>query len=535
MKSDIEIAQSAKIKPIEEIARNAGLNKKDVEPYGKNKAKIKLSAFDRLKNKKDGKLILVTTITPTSKGEGKTTTVIGLGQALSKIRRKTFICIREPSLGPTMGIKGGAAGGGYSQVIPMEDINLHFTGDMHMISSAHNLLAAMIDNHIFHGDELKIDKNRLIWHRVMDMCDRALRNIKVGIGYDNLEHMDGFDIAAASEVMAIICLSNSLTDMKKRLNKIIIGFSLDGMPIHACDLKASGAMALLLKEVIKPNLVQSIEGVPAFVHGGPFANIAHGCNTLIATKLALKLADYVVTEAGFASDLGAEKFFDIKCRLGGLTPSCAVLVVTSKAYDVNGPENLAKHIENIKMFGVPLVVAINKSCSDTQPKIDIIKNECEKQGVAAIESEIWEKGGLGGIKIAKKVVSLCNAKSSFKPLYKLSSSIKDKINTIAGKIYGADGVDYTTEAENNIIELEKLNLEGLPVCIAKTQYSLSDNHKLQGRPKGFKITIRRLKPCEGAGFIVAYAGDILTMPGFPKHPAAENIDIDENGKIEGLF
>lgn len=517
MLTDIEIAQKVKMKPIEDIARKAGIRASEVELHGYYKAKISLKALKRLKNKKDGKLILVTTMTPTAQGEGKTTTTIGLAQALPR----AFVCIREPSLGPVMGLKGGAAGGGYSQVIPMEDINLHLTGDMHMITSAHNLLSAMLHNHIHQGNVLGIAENRILWKRVIDMNDRALRGM--------------FDITASSEVMAIMCLSKSLTDMKRRLGNIIVAYDHDENPIRARDLKAQGAMALLMRDALKPNLVQTLEGGPAFIHGGPFANIAHGCNSLVATQLALKLADYVVTEAGFGTDLGAEKFFNIKCRIGKLKPSAAVLVVTKQAIDRHGYDNVAKHVENLRIFGVPIVIAINKKQNDTKQDLREIQFNCSKFGVECVVSEVWGKGGKGGKDLAKAVIELSKQKSKFRYLYDLKASLKEKIKTIATTMYGAEGVNFTEGALKDLELLDKIGLSNLPVCVAKTQYSLSDDSKVYGRPKGFKITIRELKPSAGAGFVVAYAGAIMTMPGLPLHPAAENMDITEEGKIVGLF
>lgn len=521
MKTDIEIAQSAKPKLIVEIAKNAGIDLNDVELHGCHKAKINLKAFHRNKKKKDGKLILVTAMTPTPQGEGKTTTTIGLAQALKQIGNKSFVCIREPSLGPVMGMKGGAAGGGFSQVLPMEDINLHLTSDMHMINSSHNLLAAMLYNHIFQGNELNIDENRIVFRRAIDMNDRALRGM--------------FDITASSEVMAILCLSKDLADMKERFGKIIVAYDKSGNPVTAKDLKANGAMALLMFDALKPTLVQTLEGSPAFIHGGPFANIAHGCNTIVSTKLALKLADYVVTEAGFASDLGAEKFFDIKCRIAELNPSCAVIVVTKQAIDRHGYENVAKHIENIQLFGIPAVIAINRKANDSDGEIIKIKCECEKLGAVAVSCEVWEKGGRGGKDLAKAVVNACDAKSNFKSLYALDLTIKEKIETIAKKIYGADGVEYSEKALADLELISKIGMQGSPVCIAKTQYSLSDNPKVFGRPQNFRITVRELRPSAGAGFVVALTGDIMTMPGLPKHPAAENMDVTDDGKITGLF
>ncbi|MFA6431030.1 MAG: formate--tetrahydrofolate ligase [Candidatus Margulisiibacteriota bacterium] len=521
MKTDIEIAQSAKMKLIVDIAKKAGIDFSDIELHGCYKAKISLEALNRNYKRKAGKLILVTTTTPTPQGEGKTTITIGLTQALQKIGKKAIACIREPSLGPVMGVKGGAAGGGYSQVLPMEDINLHLTGDMHIITSAHNLLSAMLYNHIYHGNELDIDENRIVWKRTMDMNDRALRGM--------------FDITASSEVMAIMCLSKTLTDMKERLSRIIVAYNKKGEPIRAFDLKAQGAMALLMYDSLKPNLVQTLEGGPAFVHGGPFANIAHGCNSIVSTQLALNLSDYVVTEAGFATDLGAEKFFDIKCRVGNFTPSAVVLVVTKQAFDINGIENIEKHVENIKLFGVPLVIAINKKSKDTLEEIKKLGDRCLELGVPVVVSDVWAKGGQGGIDMAKEVINAVGQRSNFKFLYDQQDPIKQKIEKIATKIYGADGVDFTEIALENIEQLNKIGMAETPICIAKTQSSLSDNPKLSGRPKGFRITVRELKPSAGAGFIVAFTGNIMTMPGLPRHPAAENMDITEDGKITGLF
>jgi formate--tetrahydrofolate ligase len=551
MKSDIEIAQAAKLQPIEKIAKEAGFEPEEVELHGKYKAKINLSVKKRLKKNKTGKLILVTAMTPTPYGEGKTTITIGLGQALRKLGKKSFICIREPSLGPVMGMKGGAAGGGYSQVLPMDEINLHFVGDMHYITAAHNLLASLIDNHIFQGNELGIDYRNVVWPRCMDMNDRALRKIVLDCGEYVRETR--FDITAASEVMAIMCLSMSLEEMKERLGEVIVAYTESGNPVTASDLKAEGAMTLLMKEALSPNLVQTIEGAPAFVHGGPFANIAHGCSSLVATKIALQISDYVVTEAGFGSDLGAEKFFDIKCRQGELTPSAVVLVVTTKALKhqggvpneeisyrdekalVKGLANLKKHIENLKLFGVPVVIAINKTSMDVKEEIALIKEWCEKHGVPVEVAEVWAKGGEGGKTLGRKVLSLCQKKNNFKSLYPLDLPIKQKIELVAAKVYGADGVDFSAEAEASIKQIEDMELAHLPVCVAKTQLSLSDDPKKLGAPKDFRVTVRDLKVQAGAGFIVAYTGKIMTMPGLPKHPAAENMDITEEGKIVGLF
>jgi len=522
VKSDIEIAQKAKLRLIVDVAKHAGINLKDVELHGCHKAKISLNALKRNKKKKDGKLILVTTMTPTTQGEGKTTTTIGLAQALNKLGKLAFTCIREPSLGPVMGMKGGAAGGGFSQVLPMDDINLHLTGDMHMITSAHNLLTAMLYNHIYQGNDLGIDEKRIVWKRIMDMNDRSLRGM--------------FDITASSEVMAILCLSKNVTDMKQRLGQIVIAYDKNGNPVRAGDIKAQGAMALLMWHALKPNLVQTLEGGPAFVHGGPFANIAHGCNSLIATRLALKLSDYVITEAGFGTDLGAEKFFNIKCRVGGLKPDAVVLVVTRQAIERHGYENVAKHVENIQLFGMPLVIAVNRKMDDPGNELKYMVKQCEKFGVPTVISEVWGKGGKGGGEMAKELLELLKKqKSKFRPLYNVNEQIKSKIGKIAEEIYGAEGVNYSEAAERYIEFLENSGLANLPICVAKTQYSLSDDPKVYGRPRNFKITIRELKISAGAGFIVAYAGDIMTMPGLPKHPAAENMDISETGKITGLF
>ncbi|MDI3478794.1 MAG: formate--tetrahydrofolate ligase [Thermoanaerobacterium sp.] len=555
MKTDIEIAQEAKMMHIADIGEKIGIEKDYLELYGNYKAKISQKLWDKVKDNKDGKLILVTSINPTPAGEGKSTVTVGLGQALNHLKKKVAIALREPSLGPCMGIKGGAAGGGYSQVVPMEDINLHFTGDMHAIGSAHNLLSAMIDNHIHQGNELNIDVRCITWKRAIDMNDRALREIVVGLGgkTNGFPRQDGFIITVASEIMAILCLATGFKDLKERLGKIIIGYDKDGNPVTAKDLKADGAMALLLKDAIKPNLVQTLENVPAFIHGGPFANIAHGCNSIIATRYGLKLADYLVTEAGFGADLGAEKFFDIKCRYGGLKPSAAVVVATIRALKMHGGlkkeelatenmdalekgiENLAKQIENVQKYGIPVVVAINKFMHDTDREIQFVKRYCGDLGVDVALADVWGKGGEGGIELAEKVIDACERESDFKPLYELDMPIKDKIKTIAKEIYGADDVEFTKEAIKDLKNIEKLGLSHLPVCIAKTQYSLSDDPKLLGRPKGFNITVKRLNISAGAGFIVVMTGDILTMPGLPKSPAAEKMDIDEEGKITGLF
>lgn len=555
-KSDIEIAQEAKPLLITEIAKKACIDEKYIEQYGRYKAKIDYSYLRDNENTADGKLILVTAITPTPAGEGKTTTSVGLADGLNKIGKKTIAALREPSLGPVFGIKGGAAGGGYAQVIPMEDINLHFTGDFHAIGAANNLLAAMIDNHIQQGNALGIDSKEITWKRAVDMNDRQLRNIVDGLGgrVNGVPREDGFDITVASEVMAVLCLSSDITDLKERLGKIIIGYNYDKEPVTAKDLKAEGAMAALLKDALNPNLVQTLEHTPAFVHGGPFANIAHGCNTVTATKMALKSADYVVTEAGFAADLGAEKFFDIKCREAGLKPSAVVIVATIRALKyhggvkkdalnqenkealIKGMPNLVQHIDNIRnIYGLPCVVAINAFPTDTKAEFETLLSECEKIGVKAVLSDVWAKGGEGGIELANEVVKLCDEENSFRFAYEDELSIEEKIEAIAKKIYHADGVEFTKKAKKQAERFAELGYSSLPICIAKTQYSFSDDPSLIGAPRGFNITVRNLKISAGAGFIVALTGDIMTMPGLPKHPAAERIDIDENGKITGLF
>lgn len=555
MLSDIEIAQSAQVQPIVNIARKLGINEDDLEYYGKYKAKLSENLIKEKSAGKDGKLILVTAINPTPAGEGKTTTSVGLGDALSLIGKKTVIALREPSLGPVFGVKGGAAGGGYAQVVPMEDINLHFTGDMHAITAANNLLCAMLDNHIQQGNSLGIDVKKVLIKRCLDMNDRELRNIVAGLGgrVNGVPREDGFIITVASEVMAILCLASDITDLKERLGSILVAYTFNGKPVYARDLKANGAMAALLRDAIKPNLVQTLEGTPAIMHGGPFANIAHGCNSVRATKLGLKLGDYLVTEAGFGSDLGAEKFFDIKCRKAGLSPSAVVLVATVRALKYNGgvpkaelgSENLAAlekgivnlgaHIENMHKYGVPVVVAINRFNADTDAELDFIKNYCTSLGADFALSEVFAKGGEGGRELAEKVVAACEKESCFKPLYPLELTIKEKISEIAGNIYGADGVIYTTAADKAIADIEKLGAGDLPVCIAKTQYSLSDDPTLLGRPKNFNITVRDVRLSNGAGFVVVYTGDIMTMPGLPRVPAAEKIDVDADGKITGLF
>lgn len=555
MLTDIEIAQQTKLVPIAQIASALGIQEEELEPYGRFKAKLNDSLFNRLAAKKDGKLILVTAINPTPAGEGKTTTTAGLGEAMKKIGKNAIIALREPSLGPVFGIKGGAAGGGYAQVVPMEDINLHFTGDFHAITSANNLLCAMLDNHLQQGNALQIDQRRILIKRCLDMNDRALRNIVVGLGgkINGVPREDGFCITVASEIMAIFCLATDLIDLKERLGKILVAYTFSGAPVYACDLKAQGAMTALLKDAINPNLVQTLEHTPAIMHGGPFANIAHGCNSVRATRLALKLADYCITEAGFGSDLGAEKFMDIKCRMAGLKPSVIVLVATARALKYNGgvPKdqtasenldalkkgiiNLGAHISNMKKFGVPVVVAINRFGNDSTSELKFIENYCRENGADFALSEVFAKGGDGGMDLAKKVCEAAEKPSDFHPIYSAESTIKQKIECIAREIYGADGVSYTNQAEKSIKEIELLAGDKLPVCIAKTQYSLSDNAALLGRPTGFKITIRDLRLSNGAGFVVAYAGDIMTMPGLPKIPCAEKIDVEANGKISGLF
>ncbi len=556
MLTDIQIAQMCKMKPINQIASELGIKDEELELYGKYKAKLTDALWERVKDRPDGKLVLVTAINPTPAGEGKTTTTVGLGQAMAKIGKKAIIALREPSLGPVMGIKGGAAGGGYSQVVPMEDINLHFTGDMHAITAANNLLSAAIDNHIQQGNELGIDPRQIIWKRAMDMNDRALRNIVVGLGgkANGTPREDGFLITVASEIMAILCLSTGIMDLKERLGKIIIGYTYDGEPVSARDLKVNGAMALLLKDAIKPNLVQTLENTPALMHGGPFANIAHGCNSIIATRLGLKLADYCITEAGFGADLGAEKFLNIKCRYAGLKPDAVVLVATIRALKYNGgvkkemlaiPDlnalekgfvNLEKHIENIRKFKVPVIVAINHFSTDSDEETNFIKKKCESLNVEVAFSDVFSKGGEGGRELAEKLVKLIeNQKTDFRYLYDTNLSINQKIEIIAKEIYGARGVVYLPAAEKAIKKIESLNMDKLPICMAKTQYSLSDNPSLLGRPEGFDITVREIKLSAGAGFIVAITGDIMTMPGLPKVPAAEKIDIDEKGIITGLF
>lgn len=556
MKSDIQIAQEANMEPIKNIAEKMGLCEDDIEYYGKYKCKISLNVYDKVKDNKDGKLVLVTAINPTPAGEGKSTVTVGLGQALNKMGKNAVIALREPSLGPVFGIKGGAAGGGYAQVVPMEDINLHFTGDMHAITSANNLLSAAIDNHIHQGNALRIDSRRILFKRVIDMNDRALRHIVVGMGgkVNGFLREDGFTITVASEIMAILCLASDLEDLKERMGNILVAYNSDGDPVYAKQLEVQGAMALLMKDAIKPNLVQTLENTPALIHGGPFANIAHGCNSIMATKLALKLGDVAITEAGFGADLGAEKFFDIKCRYGNLKPECVVIVATIRALkhhggvakaDLNTPNvealakgisNLEKQIENIKKFNVTPVVAINKFVSDSDEEVAYIKEFCNRIGVRVALSDVWAKGGEGGIELGNIVMDILdNNTSDFAPIYNEKATIEEKVLTIAKEIYGAVKVNYTPAAKKQIAELEKFNLDRLPVCMAKTQYSLSDNASLLGRPEGFEITVKEVRVSNGAGFIVVQTGDIMTMPGLPKVPAANKMDVLKSGEIIGLF
>ncbi len=556
-KSDIEIAQETEMLPINEIAKQLEIDSDDLELYGKYKAKVNYNLYENIKSRQDGKLILVTAITPTPAGEGKTTTSVGLADALKKIGKKVVLALREPSLGPVFGVKGGAAGGGYAQVVPMEDINLHFTGDMHAIGAANNLLAAMLDNHIYQGNVLNIDSRRITWKRCVDMNDRQLRFIVDGLNgkTNGFPREDGFDITVASEVMAILCLSRDLDDLKEKLKSIVVGYTRDDKPVTAGQLKAEGAMAALLKDALKPNLVQTLEHTPAFIHGGPFANIAHGCNSIMATKMALKLGDYVVTEAGFGADLGAEKFLDIKCRMAGLKPSAVVIVATVRALKLHGGiprnelsaenldalekgiPNLLKHIENITVkFGLPAVVAINRFPTDTEAELRLVEEKCRQHGANVALSEVWGRGGEGGIELANEVVRLTKeAKNNFKHIYSDDMSIKDKIEAVAREIYGSDGVDFTPAAAKEIDRLTEFGYGSLPVCMAKTQYSFSDDPKKLGWPKGFRITVRNVKLSAGAGFIVVLTGEIMTMPGLPKIPAAEKIDVDTTGKISGLF
>ena len=556
MLSDIEIAQGAQMKHIRDIAAAIGICEDDLEFYGKYKAKMSQDVWNKVKDNKNGKLVLVTAINPTPAGEGKTTTTIGLGDALTKMGKKCVLALREPSLGPVMGIKGGAAGGGYSQVVPMEDINLHFTGDMHAITAANNLLSAMIDNHIHQGNELDIDVTNIVWKRVVDTNDRALRETVVGMGgkMNGIPRQDGFMITVASEVMAILCLASDIDDLKYRLGEIIIGYNRSGEPVKASDVKAQGAMAALLKDAIKPNLVQTLEHTPCFIHGGPFANIAHGCNSIQATKLALKLSDYTITEAGFGADLGAEKFMDIKCRMANLSPDAVVVVATVRALKYNGGVkkadlkeenlealgkgivNLEKHIENMKSYGVPVVVAVNRFDTDTEAELNTVIDRCNQLGAECALSEVFAKGGEGGLDLAEKVISAIETqKSDFKLMYDTDMSIKDKIHAVVTKIYGGKGVIYTPKASKQIARLEEFGLDKKPVCMAKTQYSLSDNPSLLGRPEGFEVTVSNVRVSNGAGFIVVETGNIMVMPGLPKIPAANNIDVDKDGKITGLF
>ncbi|MBR1396523.1 MAG: formate--tetrahydrofolate ligase [Selenomonadaceae bacterium] len=555
MKTDVEIAQEAIIEPIQKIAAKLSIDEDNLELYGKYKAKLSPAMWSELKNRPNGKLVLVTAINPTPAGEGKTTTSIGLADAFSRRGRKVAVALREPSLGPCFGIKGGAAGGGYSQVVPMEDINLHFTGDFHAITTAHNLLAAVLDNHIHHGNELKIDVRRVVWKRVLDLNDRALRNVIVGLGgkINGVPRESGFDITVASEMMAILCLSNDLDDLKARLGKIIVAYDVDNKPITANDLQVTGALTLLFKDAIKPNLVQTLEGTPALIHGGPFANIAHGCNSVMATKFALKLADVVVTEAGFGADLGAEKFMDIKCRFAGLQPDAVVIVATVRALKMHGGvsknnlsevnmdalargfENLEKHIDNVKNFGLPTVVAINEFPTDTEEELKFVESRCRELGANVARSAVFAKGGEGGLKLSEEVEAAFDKPKKFKLTYDDNMSIADKITAVATKIYGADGVDFTAAAQKQLLEIEQLGFSHMPICIAKTQYSLSDDAAKIGRPKDFRVTVRELKISAGAGFIVVLLGNIMTMPGLPKRPAAEKMDITIDGKITGLF
>ena len=558
MLSDIEIAQSTQLKPIVQVAKELGIEEEELELYGRYKAKLNQSLFQRLQDKPDGKLVLVTAINPTPAGEGKTTTTAGLGQAMAKIGKNAIIALREPSLGPVFGVKGGAAGGGYAQVLPMEDINLHFTGDMHAITSANNLCCAMLDNHLQQGNALGIDPRRILIKRCLDMNDRALRSVVVGLGgkINGVPREDGFIITVASEVMAILCLAKDMDDLKKRLGDMLIAYTYSGQPVYARDIKADGAMTALLKDAVNPNLVQTIEGTPAIMHGGPFANIAHGCNSVRATRLALKLADYCITEAGFGSDLGAEKFLDIKCRMAGLTPSCVVVVATVRALKYNGgvPKaqlgeenipalekgvvNLKAHVENMQKFGIPVVVAINRFGTDTDGELQVIDNCCKELGVRYALSEVFAKGGEGGRELAQTICDVIDeseGKSHFAPIYPDDAPVEEKLETIAKTIYGADKVTYTSKALKSLKEIKALGGDKMPVCVAKTQYSLSDDPALLGRPTGFAITIRDLKLSSGAGFVVAYAGDIMTMPGLPKVPAAEKIDVDSQAVIHGLF
>ena len=556
MKTDIQIAQEAVLAPIKEVAASIGIQEEDLELYGQYKAKLSDALWESIKDRPDGKLVLVTAINPTPAGEGKTTTTVGLGQAMQKLGKKALIALREPSLGPCFGIKGGAAGGGYAQVVPMEDLNLHFTGDFHAITSANNLLAALLDNHIQQGNALQIDPRQIVWKRCLDMNDRVLRNVVVGLGNktDGMVREDHFVITVASEIMAILCLANDMNDLKERLGRIVVAYNFAGEPVTAGQLQATGAMAALLKDALKPNLIQTLEHTPALVHGGPFANIAHGCNSVKATKMALKLSDITITEAGFGADLGAEKFMDIKCRMSGLSPDAVVIVATVRALKYNGGVakkdlneenlealakgivNLEKHIENIQKYGVPVIVTLNSFLSDTEAEYEFIRNFCEERNCEFALSKVWEKGGEGGIELAEKVIETLETKeSNFKPIYEDSASLKEKIETISKEIYGADGVEYSPAAEKQLAKIEEMGYGNLPVCMAKNQYSLSDDATLLGRPEGFDIHIREVYVNAGAGFVVALTGAVMTMPGLPKVPAANGIDVDENGVITGLF
>lgn len=555
MLSDIEIAQQTKLLPIAQVAASLGIQEDELEYYGSVKAKLTDSLWRRVSGEPNGKLILVTAVNPTPAGEGKTTTTVGLGQAMAKIGRRAVIALREPSLGPVFGVKGGAAGGGYSQVLPMEDINLHFTGDMHAITAANNLLCALLDNHLQQGNALRIDQRRILFKRCLDMNDRALRHVTVGLGgkANGIPREDGFQITVASEVMAILCLARDREDLKERLGRILVAYNLENEPVYAKDLHAEGAMAALLRDAIKPNLVQTTEGTPALMHGGPFANIAHGCSSILATRLGLKLADYCITEAGFGSDLGAEKFLDIKCRLGGLTPSAVVLVATVRALKYNGGvakddlihenmdaleqglANLGAHIQNMKQFGLPLVVAVNRFGADSDAELERVRQYCAQQDAACAMSDVFARGGEGGVELARAVLAACEEPAQFAPLYGDDLPLKQKIETLSRRVYGAAGVQYTAQAESSLREIERLGGSALPICVAKTQYSLSDDPKLLGRPEGFTVTVRDARLSAGAGFVVVYMGDVMTMPGLPKAPAAERIDVDGAGVISGLF
>lgn len=554
-KTDLEIAQECVLEPIEEIAAKIDIPKDSLEQYGKYKAKLTFDFLKSLENNKEGKLILVTAINPTKAGEGKSTTTVGLGDALNQLGKRTMMALREPSLGPVFGLKGGAAGGGYAQVVPMEDINLHFTGDMHAITTCNNLVSAMVDNHIYQGNSLNIDPERITFKRCLDMNDRELRQINIGLGakVNGIKREDGFNITVASEIMAALCLAEDLMDLKRRFGEMLVAYTYDGKPVYIKDLGFEGAMAMVMKDAILPNLVQTLEHHPVLIHGGPFANIAHGCNSVIATKTALRLADYVVTEAGFGADLGAEKFLDIKCRLANLHPNAVVIVATIRAlkqhggvaYEdlkeenveamLEGCENLAKHIDTIQQFGLPYVVAINEFASDTPKEIEALEKWCQEHGHPMSLSQVWAKGGQGALDLAEKVIDLCHQENTYKPLYDFEASMEEKIETIAQKVYGADGVEFSEEAQEQIKTFKEMGWNDLPICMAKTQMSLSDDGKIMGRPKDFKITVRELRPSLGAGFIVALTGKVLTMPGLPKHPSALDMDIDADGKITGLF